>query len=480
MKILAWYILSLFSCVIVSAQTMVASEAELKTALLKVQPGETIIWKNGSYNNTFINFNPKIDGKLNALIVLKAETPGKVVFKGNSKLIVKGNYLLAEGFFFEGKSTLEKGDVMAFDNTAEHCRISNCAVKNYSPADDFANNNWISIQGIENELDHCYFSGKTNQGPYLVVRYKTGDDYVSGSDAAPSTRHHIHHNYFGLRTLPTDNGGEDMRIGDSKTSFTHGFNIIEYNYFEDQRLEPEVISNKSWDNIYRFNTFMNNDGAMVLRHGQKCFVYGNYFSAKTGRGTSGGIRIINPNQTVFNNYLENLEGGEKPMKAPICIMNGLKGSAINEYFPADSSVVFHNTIYNSVGPAIAVGEGNTSKGKPFDAAKNMVVANNIIVNVKGENKFPVMAKDENASYTFINNVFSNAKNSYQGFNSIKSSQVKKKNGFISVEMKLDTAIVNIINARLAIHNISLSEKEMTNFNSAWKLKKEDLGVTWMK
>lgn len=480
MKILFFYLVFLLIAKPILAQKTVASEAELKEAISTVMPGETIIWKNGTYSNINIIFNPKVVGTKNNLIILKAETPGKVIFTGNSKLILRGSYLQAEGFLFEGKSTLEKGDVMTFDNNSFKCRITNCAVKNYSPADDLANNNWFSFQGIENELDHCYFSGKTNQGPYLVVRYKTGDDYVSGSDAAPSTRHHIHHNYFGYRTLPTDNGGEDMRIGDSKTSFTHGFNIIEYNYFEEHRLEPEVISNKSWNNIYRFNTFMNNDGSMVLRHGQKCFVYGNYFSGKTGRGISGGIRIINPNQTVFNNYLENLEGGVQDRKAPICIMDGLKGSAINEYFPADSAVVFYNTIYNSVGPAITVGEGNASKGKPFDAAKNIIVANNIIVNVKGKNNFPVVVKDENATYSFINNMFNNASNSYKGFNRIKSSQVKMKDQFISVEMKPDVSFVKLINARLAVHNINLSEKEMTTFNPAWKLKKEDVGVSWMK
>ena len=459
---------------------IVASEAEFKTVLAKVQPGETIILKNGTYNNFKINFNPKAEGKLNVPIILKAETAGKVIFTGNSQLLVKGKYLQVEGFMFEGKSTLEKGDVMAFDNNSFKCRITNCAVKNYSPADDLVNNNWISLQGIENELDHCYFYGKTNQGPYLVVRYKTGDDFVAGSDGAASTRHHIHHNYFGYRTLPTDNGGEDMRIGDSKTSFTHGFNIIEYNYFEEQRLEPEVISNKSWDNIYRFNTFMNNDGAMVLRHGQKCFVYGNYFSGKTGRKMSGGIRIINANQTVFNNYLEDLEGGEKTMKAPVCIMDGLKESALNEYYPADSAVVFCNTIYNSVGPAILVGEGNASKGKAFDAAKNIVVANNIVINPKGKNAVPVLVKDDNVSYSFLNNFFSNGSNNYKGFSSIKSSQVKMKDGVVQIEMKPDTSVVKLINARLAVHNINIAEKEMTTFNPLWKFKKEDVGVSWMK
>ena len=56
---------------------------------------------------------------------------------------------------------------------------------------------------------------------------------------------------------------------------------------------------------------------MVIRHGQKCFVYGHYMNGKSGRNESAGLRAINPNNTFFNNYVENLEGGNKEMKAPI-------------------------------------------------------------------------------------------------------------------------------------------------------------------
>ncbi|HSN59458.1 MAG TPA: polysaccharide lyase 6 family protein [Ferruginibacter sp.] len=342
-------LLSVVGFSVKAEEYLVATAVELKDALQKVKAGDVVIWKDGSYADMKINFQPKQNGSADLWIVLKAQTAGKVIFKGSSQLILNGSYLRAEGFLFEGKTSLEKGDVMAFSKSSKYCRITNCAVIDYTPADAMVNNNWMNLQGTYNEVDHCYFKGKTNQGPYLVVRYLTDDSFIDGSDTAPSTYHRIHHNYFGYRSMPTDNGGEDLRIGDSKTSFTRGFNIIEYNYFEDHRLEPEVISNKSCDNIYRFNTFINNDGAMVLRHGQRCFVYGNYFNGKAGRNKSGGIRIINSNQTVFNNYLENLEGGKDYMKAPFTIMGGLLGSNLNEYYPAHNAIVAYNTVVNSVG-----------------------------------------------------------------------------------------------------------------------------------
>ncbi len=459
----------------------VASEADLKSALAKAKAGDVIIWKNGTYNNITINFETTAKGTVNQPIILKTQTAGKAVFTGNSQLLVKGDYLKAEGFLFEGISTLtsENGDVMAFGSNAAHCRITNCAVVNYTPKDELVNNNWISLQGTFNEVDHCYFTGKTNQGPYLVVRYKKEKGYVDGSDVAVSTHHHIHHNYFGYRTLPTDNGGEDMRIGDSFTSFTHGFNIIEYNYFEDHRLEAEVISNKSWDNIYRFNTFIGNDGQMVLRHGQKCFVYGNYFDGKSGRNTSGGIRIINANQTVFNNYITNAEGSEKDVsKAGIVIMCGLVESPLNGYYPADNAVIAYNTAVNCVGPVVKIGYGNKSKGKPFTSPQNLVIVSNLIINSLG-NKSKAAIEIEPVTYSVCStNFYTNGGSDVKGFSAIIPKNITTKAGFKYAAMPVNQAIIDTINQRLKIHNIKLSTEDITHFNPAWQLDKKDVGVNW--
>jgi len=473
-------ILSTFVFYTKAAEYSVANAAEFKIALEKVQAGDEVIWKDGTYSDVKINFQPKQKGTADVWIVLKAQTAGKVIFTGSSQLILNGTYLRAEGFLFEGKTTQEKGDVMAFSKSSMHCRITNCAVIDYAPADAMLNNNWMSMQGIYNEVDHCYFKGKTNQGPYLVVRYLTDDTFIDGSDTAPSAYHRIHHNYFGYRTLPTDNGGEDLRIGDSKTSFTRGFNIIEYNYFEDHRLEPEVISNKSCDNIYRFNTFINNDGALVLRHGQRCFVYGNYFNGNSGRNKSGGIRIINPNQTVFNNYLENLEGGKDHMKAPVTIMSGLAGSELNEYYPAHNAIVAFNTIVNSVGAVITAGAGNKAKGKPFDAPKNILLEGNVILYTTGKNTDPFIVLDNNTNYTLKNNFYTNGITGEKGFSLLKAKKIKTKDGFSFTEMDVDKTTIDSINQRLVIHQIKLTDKAISNFNPVWKLNKNEVGVSWMK
>ena len=482
-----FFIASFCSFSLNAAEYLVTNITEYNATLKTVIAGDIIVWQDGIYTDVTLNFSPINIGTEKSVITTKAQTAGKVLFTGKSNIVLNGQYLKVEGFLFESTSTLEKEDVLSFTQNSSNCCITNCAVINYSPKNDNVNNNWISLQGIKNEVSYCYFLGKSNQGPYLVVRYKTDKNFIAGSDAAPSTHHHIHHNYFGYRTLSQSNGGEDLRIGDSRTSFTKGFNIIECNYFEEARKEAEVISNKSCDNIYRFNSFYANDGAMCLRHGVRCFVYGNYFNGKTDRNESAGIRIVNGQQTVFNNYLENLESGDKGFKAPIVIMAGLEGSELNEYYAADNAIVAYNTVYNSNGPAIKLGIGNTSKGKALVAPRNVVITGNIVADIKGSSQMPIVFFNDETSYTCNNNVCSNEVKDVACFLFKKRGDFKLKNGFITTtpsddfyNIEMAKNIFNEINQRLEVHQIKLPEKEITQFNPNWKLEKKDVGVSWIK
>jgi poly(beta-D-mannuronate) lyase len=487
-SILAVLLLFLFSFQLRATEYVVGTTYEFEIAVTKVKAGDFIIWKDGLYSDVKIDFSPLSNGTSEKRIFLKAQTAGKVSFSGSSQLFISGNYLVVEGLLFEGKCTLETNEnVINFkskdkkaNNEANYCRLTNCAIINYSSTEESDKKNYyVNLIGSYNEVDNCTFEGKLNAGPTLVIEYKQENGYVPGSDVAPSSFHHIHHNYFGYRTF-SSNGGEQIRVGTSTTSFSHGFNVVEYNYFEDERIEAEIISNKSWDNIYRFNTFIGNDGAMVIRHGQNCFVYGNYFNGKSGRNRSGGIRIINPNNTVFNNYLENIEGGKGNSKFPISIMDGLVDSPLNGYYPADSAIVAYNTVVNSYGPAIKLGVVNKDVKTPKVAPKNVVIVGNSIINSIGDNDSPFELSDLNATFTIRDNFFTNGKTAEQGFSLIKLKQIPFNNKFYEVKTNSDPSVSAEINQRLSIHNIKLNDSEITKFNPNWILKKKDVGVSWIK
>lgn len=469
-----------------AAEYAVSNVSELNTALDKVKAGDIIIWKDGAYTDVKISFSPKKSGSAKEPIILKAQTAGKVILSGNSQIFISGSYLQVEGFLFEGNCTLgdkESAIKLGPDGKgaeeASHCRVTNCAIVNYTRTEESGvDNNSIALEGTYNEIDHCYFYGKTNKGPTVVVNYPV-DKNNKGTDDLPSTYHHVHHNYWGYRTF-SSNGGEQIRVGVSGASNTHGFNIIEYNYFEDERHEGEVISNKSCDNIYRFNTLVGNDGSLVLRNGRDNFAYGNYINGKSGRNESGGLRVVNFNNTVFNNYVENCEGGGKALKSPIVIMSGLVGAGINEYHAADNAIVAYNTVVNSTSPGIAIGVGNIHKGKPFVAPKNVILSGNVFINLIGKNITPFAVVDSASEYVTSSNLFTNGETSDKGFSLLKEKDIIKKDGFQFAKPKIEQAVIVAINKRLAPHNIQLTEKEITQFDPKQIVGKKDVGVSWIK
>ena len=67
-------------------------------SLKGIQPGDTVIWKNGTYRNVSIKLKAK--GTEAAPVVLRAQTPGEVVFTGASSISLDGQWCAAEGFSF--------------------------------------------------------------------------------------------------------------------------------------------------------------------------------------------------------------------------------------------------------------------------------------------------------------------------------------------------------------------------------------------
>lgn len=465
---------------------IISTNIGLQKILNKVKAGDSIIWQNGVYKDERILFYPTRNGTEKNPITLCAESPGKVVFYGNSQLFLSGDYLIIEGFKYEGECTLADGQpVISFSpestnkyDLPNHCRVTNCAIINYSVTEESGkNNNYVTMGGTYNELDHCSFSGKTNKGPTVVVNYFENENYNKGSDQAPSTYHHIHHNFFGYRTY-SSNGGEQIRVGVSGTSGTKGFNLIENNYFEETKIEAEVISNKSCNNVYRFNTLVGNDGALVLRHGTDCIAYGNYIVGNKNNKISGGIRIVNPRQLVFNNYIENIEGADRSMKASIVVMSGFEGAGINEYYPADKAIVAYNTIVNASGNAIKLSVGNVSKGKSLVAPKDVLFIGNLVQSAPRNTDEPFKNYDEDASFKLIDN-FVTSNFNINGFSILKSGDLKNENGLISMNRFVDSDLKSIIIKRLKSFNIDITEKDISNFNPDWIVTKKNSGVSWM-
>ena len=381
-----WVLLSLPTAM--ASNTLVSNESEYDNAVENATAGDTIILKNGTWNNIVFEFYA--EGTEADAIVMTAETAGEVILTGSSRLKIYGKYLQVQNLDFkDGAST--GSDLIEFRKSsselAENCRLTNCRVLNYNPASDATAYKWVSIFGKNNRVDHCTFTGKNNEGALLVV-------WLNGQ----ANYHRIDHNYFSDIPRLNRNGAETIRIGTSTNSMTESRTVVEHNVFEKCDGELEIISNKSNFNIYRYNTFINNDGGLTLRHGNDCEVYGNFFFGASGK-SCGGVRIIGERHRVYNNYFQDLEGTST--RAAISVMNGVPNSPLNRYFQVKEAQIVHNTIV-SCRQAFAFGVGKSTELSlpPIDC----IVANNVADKFTGTSPIVYTDNPINISYSsnFIN------------------------------------------------------------------------------
>lgn len=380
----------------------VSTKTDLQTRMAAALPGDTVVVLNNTYNFGAISFTNNNGNANLAPIVLKAQTIGGVIFSGTTSLSFKGNNIVIDGFTFANGNAGSSAVIRlgtSSSNVSNYCRITNITIDDYN-SDVAVENEWIGMYGIRNRVDHCTFINKSNPRATIVVWYSS----VTYPAEALSTYHRIDSNYFKGRSFMGSNGGETIRVGDSNSSRTNGFNTVEFNLFEDcTQAEPEIISNKSDFNVYRYNTFRNCDGGLTLRHGRYCEVYGNFFIRNSAATTAAyGIRIIDKGHKVFNNYFEGLNangGGTSQNRAVISLFNGqstdtTNAAAANGYFPADSVVVAFNTIVDCRGGGgIVLANTNGGSIEP----KGIILANNLVKMNAGT---ALYSNPSNTSYTF--------------------------------------------------------------------------------
>ncbi len=339
----------------------VSTESELEDAIELALPGDEIVVAVGEYPDWQIDF--QAEGVEIAPITLRAEVAGEVIFTQESRIEIGGSWLVVDGFAFTGKYSGNDDEVIQFraDTHATDCRLTNVAVIDYIPSDG-SKMSYVSMYGQRNRVDNCYFSGHNVPGVTLVVWLDGQPNY-----------HRIDHNHFANRIDGGENGWETIRIGTSDTSMSNSITTVEYNLFTRVDGEIEIISNKSGENIYRYNTFHESRGTLTLRHGDRCLVEGNYFLGGF-LGETGGVRVIGRDHMIINNYFE---GTTSRDGAAITVYAGVPDSPLNEYFSADRAVIAFNTFYDNQGPLIEIAAGFGERDRTV-LPTGIVVANNLM------------------------------------------------------------------------------------------------------
>ena len=88
-------------------------------------------------------------------VVIKAQTPGKVLITGNSKLKIGGQYIIVDGLYFvNGYAGRDAVITFRTDNKhlANDCRVTNTVINDFNNPKRMDENNWVTFYGKKNRL----------------------------------------------------------------------------------------------------------------------------------------------------------------------------------------------------------------------------------------------------------------------------------------------------------------------------------------
>lgn len=160
-----------------------------------------------------------------------------------------------------------------------------------------------------------------------------------------------------------------MRLGDSNRQNYDAFMVVEFNLFERNTGDVEVVSVKSSSNTIRYNTLRDNVGSIVLRHGDDCTVEGNFLL-----DGENGIRFYGDNHKIIGNYFSGNSGSG--VRSTLGIGNGSKADLANgenTYDQPHNNVVAFNTLVANTTHVVFGLEGSSSY--PADGT---IFTNNIL------------------------------------------------------------------------------------------------------
>ncbi|WP_160151793.1 chondroitinase-B domain-containing protein [Microbulbifer sp. ALW1] len=440
---------SLFCVQASAAEFLVHNQQEYAKVAKKLEAGDSVRLANGVWKDFEILFTG--NGEKGNPITLTAEEKGKVILSGQSNLRLAGDHLVVSGLVFKHGHT-PSSEVISFrrnkDHLANHSRVTEVVIEDFSKPERMESDYWVGIYGKNNRFDHSHLAGKSNKGVTMAVRLD--------SEQSQENRHRIDHNYFGPRPVLGSNGGETLRIGTSHYSLTDSMTLVENNFFDRCDGEVEIISVKSGKNILRNNTFYESRGTLTMRHGNGNLIEGNIFLGN-GVDHTGGIRVINADQVIRNNYLEGLTGYR--FGSGFTVMNGVPNSPINRYHQVVNAKIEHNSFINVEHIYLAAGSDQERSAVPKDST----ISDNIFYTNNGKSPFSVF--DDISGITFANNVSNGFvdENIHGGINKGVGKLQRAKNGLL---YPIDSAAAS----KGASKDLTVTTKEMTGVS--WYPKSE--------
>src|SRR5688572_27316207 len=113
-----------------AADRPAANGDELRAAIAAAKPGDQIVLRDGEWKDVSIEITA--GGDKDKPLTLRAQTPGKVVLTGSSRLKLAAPHVVVDGLLFQGGALSDTdGQVIHFNS--DHGRVTNCAIVDYNP-----------------------------------------------------------------------------------------------------------------------------------------------------------------------------------------------------------------------------------------------------------------------------------------------------------------------------------------------------------
>ncbi|QZT35775.1 hypothetical protein K5X82_10655 [Halosquirtibacter xylanolyticus] len=281
----------------------VSSVIEVQEALSKIKEGQTLVLLPGEYKH--LKLVVRASGTSKNPIYIKSKKPGEAIITGNCKVELRGEYITLDGFLFKNgmrnSSEWRSHGPGLIAIYGSHNRVTECVVDGFNDVTNSYITTSLTPEGKAPQycrIDHCSFMNKTTNDQVMNLN-NTAKKSITGPAGIPMY-HRVDHCYFYNPVKKSGNAGGGVRIGYWRKDY--GRCRVDSNMFVRQNSEPEIITSKSMENIYYQNTFIDCDGTMNFRHGDKQVLLQNFFISNDTKHDAGGAFIWGSGHMIAGNY----------------------------------------------------------------------------------------------------------------------------------------------------------------------------------